>query len=75
MYKVIDHIHHVSFSSRSVMIFQGDKFEVLCLLITFVAGFFSKATAFLFEVYFKNINGPILGIAHLDLFAFLTKTS
>lgn len=62
-------------SSKSVIIFHGDKLEVLYLDIIPLAGFFNKATSLFFEVNFKNMKGPIFGSAQRDLFDFRTNTS
>ena len=60
---------------RSVIIFQGDKLDIFYFVITFVAGFFIKATFFIFDVYFKKIKGPIFGKAQRDLSDFRINTS
>lgn len=57
------------------MTFHGDILVVFCLVIIPVAGFLTKATFLYLVVYFKKINGPILGKAHLEAFDLLRKTS
>lgn len=48
---------------------------VFYLVIIPVAGFLTKATFLYLVVYFKKMNGPILGKAHLEAFDRFRKTS
>ena len=50
-------------------------FLTFCFEIILVAGFFTIATFLNLEVYFKKINGPIFGKAHLEVLDLFKKIS
>ena len=66
--------NHSSLSKVSIT-FHGERLSTLYLEITLVAGFLTNATFFILSLYFKNINGPMLGRAQRDALALLTNTS
>ena len=69
----------MSFSSfwpcKSCKIFHDDKFDTCYREIMLVAGFLIKAAFCLLDVYYKKINGPILGKAQRLEFALFKNIS
>ena len=57
------------------MIFHGERLSTAYRDITPMAGFFKRAEFLVFEVYSKNIKGPMFGNDQRDALARLTKTS